>query len=108
MQSHIFSAVVEADQFEDGLPAIHAWCPALKGCHTWGHNEREALARLEEAVELYLDDLRAAGEPIPVGCFLLGYENGFGHVETRPTDNGHVLRASPKIEPSCTRCRQRR
>ena len=66
MQSHIFSAVLEADQFEDGAPAFHAWCPALKGCHTWGHNQQEALARLEEAVELYLDDLRAAGEPIPV------------------------------------------
>ncbi|MEP6623841.1 MAG: hypothetical protein ABJC79_05320, partial [Acidimicrobiia bacterium] len=24
--------------------------------------------------------------PIPVGCFLLGYENGFGNVETRPSD----------------------
>ena len=66
MQSHIFSAVLEADQFEDGTPAFHAWCPALMGCHTWGHNQREAMAWLEEAVELYLDDLRAAGEPIPV------------------------------------------
>ena len=66
MQSHIFTAMVVADRFEDGSPAYHAWCPALKGCHTWGNTEREALARLEEAVELYLDDLRAAGEPIPV------------------------------------------
>jgi predicted RNase H-like HicB family nuclease len=66
MQAHVFTAVVEADQFEDGSPAHHAWCPALKGCHTWGHNEQEALARLEEAVELYLEDLRDAGESIPV------------------------------------------
>ena len=66
MKSHIFGAVVETDQFEDGSPAFHAWCPALKGCHTWGHSEQEALIRLEEAVELYLDDLRAVGEPIPV------------------------------------------
>jgi len=65
MKSHIFRAMVEPDQFEDGSPAYHAWCPALKGCHTWGHTDREALTRLEEAVELYLDDLRAAGEPIP-------------------------------------------
>ena len=66
MQAHIFTAVVEPDRFEDVAPAYHAWCPALKGCHTWGHTEREALARLEEAVVLYVDDLRAAGEPIPV------------------------------------------
>lgn len=57
MRSHFFSAVVEADRFEDGSPAYHAWCPALKGCHTWGYSEQEALARLGEAVELYLDDL---------------------------------------------------
>jgi predicted RNase H-like HicB family nuclease len=66
MQSHIFTAVVEADRFDDGAPAYHAWCPALKGCHTWSHTEQEALARLEEAVELYVDDLRSAGEPVPV------------------------------------------
>lgn len=65
MRSHIFTARVEPDRFEDGTPAYHAWCPALPGCHTWGQTEREALERLEEAVELYLDDLREAGEPIP-------------------------------------------
>ena len=66
MQSHIFAAMVEPDKFEDGTPAYHAWCPALKGCHTWGHTEQEALSRLNEAVELYVDDLRASGKPIPV------------------------------------------
>ena len=65
MHSHIFRASVEPDQFPDGGPAFHAWCPALKGCHTWGRTEQEALARLSEAVELYVDDLRAAGDPIP-------------------------------------------
>ena len=65
MQSHIFTAMLEPDSMEDGSPAFHAWCPALKGCHTWGHTQAEALARLEEAVELYLDDLESAGEPIP-------------------------------------------
>jgi predicted RNase H-like HicB family nuclease len=66
MKPHIFSAVVGAGRFEDGSAAFHAWCPAPRGCHTWGRSEREALTRLEEAVELYLDGLRAAGEPIPV------------------------------------------
>jgi len=77
VQSHIFRAELQPDQFEDGSPAFHAWCPALKGCHTWGRTEQEALTRLEEAVELYLDDLRASGDPIPVdpeqGAILMSF-----------------------------------
>ena len=66
MKSYVFKVVVEEDQFEDGRKAYHASCPALKGCHTWGHTYEEALANIREAVELYVDDLRAAGESIPV------------------------------------------
>lgn len=47
-------------------PAFHASCPALKGCHTWGNTEAEALANAREAIELYVADLRETGEPIPV------------------------------------------
>ena len=50
---------------ENGLKAFHASCPALKGCHTWGHTYAEALANIREAVELYVEDLREAGEAIP-------------------------------------------
>jgi predicted RNase H-like HicB family nuclease len=66
MKSYVFKVLVEADKFEDGRPAWHASCPALKGCHTWGHTYEEALANVREAVELYVQDLREAGEPIPV------------------------------------------
>ena len=66
MKSYIFKVVVEEDAFEDGSPAYHAHCPALKGCHTWGHTYQEALANIREAVELYVDDLREAGDPVPV------------------------------------------
>ena len=66
MKSHIFKVVVEEDVFEDGRQAFHASCPALKGCHTWGHTLDEALANIQEAVELYVEDLRTAGEPVPV------------------------------------------
>lgn len=66
MKSYVFKVVVEEDQFEDGRKAYHAYCPILKGCHTWGHTYQEALANIKEAVELYVEDLRAAGEPIPV------------------------------------------
>jgi len=66
MKSYIFNVTVEEDVFEDGKKAFHASCPALKGCHTWGHTYAEALSRIEEAIELYVEDLREAGEPIPV------------------------------------------
>lgn len=66
MKSYIFQVVIEEDHFEDGRKAYHAHCPALQGCHTWGHTYDEALANIKEAVELYVEDLREAGKPIPV------------------------------------------
>ena len=38
--------------------------PALPGCE--GDTRAEALKDIEEAIELYLEDVREAGEPIPV------------------------------------------
>lgn len=43
----------------------HAFCPALKGCHSEGETEAEALQGIQEAIEVYLDSLRAHNEPIP-------------------------------------------
>lgn len=56
MESYIFSVVIEEDAFEDGRQAYHAYCPAFKGCHTWGHTSEEALMNIQEAVELYIED----------------------------------------------------
>ena len=58
MKSYVFRVVVEDDEMETGEKAYHAYCPALKGCHTWGRTYDEALANVREAVELYVD-LRA-------------------------------------------------
>ena len=66
MKSYIFKVVIEPDRFEDGRPAWHASCPALKGCHTWGRSTEEALANVREAIDLYVQDLVDAGEPIPL------------------------------------------
>ncbi len=66
MKSHPFRVVIEEDAFEDGRKAYHAYCPALRGCHTWGHTPEEALANVREAVESYVEELLDAGEPIPV------------------------------------------
>jgi predicted RNase H-like HicB family nuclease len=34
-------------------------------CHTWGYTYEETLKNVKEAVELYIEDLRESGEPIP-------------------------------------------
>ena len=39
--------------------------PALPGCNTQGTSLEEALANAREAIELYLEELRESGEPIP-------------------------------------------
>ena len=66
MKSYIFRVVIEEDALENGREAYHASCPALKGCHTWGHTYAEALTNIREAIELYVEDLREAGEAIPI------------------------------------------
>jgi predicted RNase H-like HicB family nuclease len=40
--------------------------PALPGCVSQGDSRDEALANIREAIELYLDDCRDAGDPIPI------------------------------------------
>ncbi|MFH1739907.1 MAG: type II toxin-antitoxin system HicB family antitoxin [bacterium] len=53
----MFQVIVEDDAFKDGRQAYHAYCPALKGCRTWGHTYEEALVNIREAIELYVADL---------------------------------------------------
>jgi len=39
--------------------------PALPGCFSYAASRQEALSNIKEAIELYLEDLEAAGEAIP-------------------------------------------
>ena len=66
MKSYVFKVAIELHKFEDGRDAWHASCPALKGCHTRGHSYAEALASIREAIDPYVQDLREAGQAIPV------------------------------------------
>jgi predicted RNase H-like HicB family nuclease len=43
-----------------------ATVPALPGCVSQGDTRAEVLKNIEEAIELYLQDVREAGEAIPV------------------------------------------
>jgi antitoxin HicB len=40
--------------------------PVLPGCVSQGNTREEALKNIEEAIEVYLEDVRAAGESVPV------------------------------------------
>ncbi len=56
-----YTVVLEKDP--DG--GFVASVPVLPGCNTQGDTRDEALANIREAVEAYIEDCRAAGEPIP-------------------------------------------
>ena len=43
---------------------FHAFCPALKGCHSEGETEAGAFANIREAMEPYIESLNAHGEPV--------------------------------------------
>lgn len=57
-----FTIVLEPDPEEGGYIVI---VPALPGCITQGDTVEECVANAQEAIELYLDDLRGSGKPIP-------------------------------------------
>jgi len=42
-----------------------AFVPTLPGCHTQGDTIEEAEKNVQEAIELYLESLKAHGEEIP-------------------------------------------
>jgi antitoxin HicB len=60
-REYVFEVALERE--DDGR--YYIYCPTLKGCRTWGHTEAEALGYMQEAMELYLQDLIADGKPIP-------------------------------------------
>lgn len=54
--------VIEPDRV-----GFHAYCPALKGLHTSGNTEKEALKNAKDAAIAYLKSLIKHGDPIPIG-----------------------------------------
>jgi predicted RNase H-like HicB family nuclease len=44
---------------------FHIWCTALKGCHSHGDTQEEALANIQETIALYLESLQEEGPPFP-------------------------------------------
>jgi predicted RNase H-like HicB family nuclease len=58
-----FKVILEPNEL-NGYTAI---VPLLPGCISEGDSREEALVNIKEAIELYIDSLKADGEPIPSG-----------------------------------------
>ena len=56
-----YTVILQKD--EDGGYVVTV--PVLPGCVSQGDLREEALKNIEEAIEVYLEDVRAAGETVP-------------------------------------------
>jgi predicted RNase H-like HicB family nuclease len=61
MTRFTFPVVIEKDS--DGY---FAYCPSLQGCYSQGASYEEALANIEDAMRLHIEDRLAKGEEISV------------------------------------------
>ncbi len=59
----IYNYTVLLEKESDG--GYHAFCPILKGCHSQGDSVEEAIENITEAIELYLESLKADNLSIP-------------------------------------------
>jgi predicted RNase H-like HicB family nuclease len=50
---------------KQAVGGYHVYCPALRGCHSEGETEAEAMRNIREAMEVYIESLVAHNEPIP-------------------------------------------
>ena len=48
---------------EDGIWIVEV--PSLPGCHSFGETREEAMVKIKEAMELWIEDAEAHDEPIP-------------------------------------------
>ncbi len=60
-----YTVILEQEQ--DG--GYVAFVPALPGCVTQGDTRDDVLRNIREAMELYIEDCVAAGDPVPTGEF---------------------------------------
>ena len=61
----VYKVVVEPDEYEDGTPAFHAYCPALKRARTHGRSREEALKNIQQVVQMVVDEIVDDGSNPP-------------------------------------------
>ena len=57
-----YTVILEPNHPEKGYTVR---VPALPGCITYGRTREEALTRVKEAIEGFIEGLEKAGEPVP-------------------------------------------
>jgi predicted RNase H-like HicB family nuclease len=60
-----YTVILQPEQDPEFPGYYNVGVPALPGCLTYGANREDALANAREAIEAYIEDLVASGEPIP-------------------------------------------
>lgn len=60
MPKYVLPVVIEKDS--DGY---FAFCPTLQGCYTQGDTYEEAVANIEDAIRLHIEDRLSNGEDVP-------------------------------------------
>jgi predicted RNase H-like HicB family nuclease len=86
MKTYTFKVVVEPDEDAQGNPAWHAYCPALEsiGAATSGRTREEVLERINQLVQMIVQELKEEGRPLPEG----------------PEDSVEVVETSQEESPS--------
>lgn len=64
-----FTVILQPETDPEFSGYFNVSVPALPGCLTYGATREEALANAREAIEVYLEELEARGEPIPEDRF---------------------------------------
>ncbi len=62
MNAYRYTIILEPEPEEGGYSVR---VPALPGCNTQGDTFEDAVAMAKDAIALYIESLRAHGEPIP-------------------------------------------
>ncbi len=88
-----FKIEIVAEPDEDGF---HAYCPALKGLHTAGDTEKEAVQNARDAAIAYLESLIKHNDPIPVGVIMREEPEVSG-----ASDGQHISRHTEDLQVAC-------
>ena len=68
----------------DGEDRFHAYSPACRGVHIDGSTEAETLARMKDALRLYLDSMVRHDEPLPLGPHCVDADDDAGVYRVPP------------------------
>ena len=60
-----YTVIIQPESDPEFKGYYNAIVPALPGCFTYGTTRDEAIQNVREAIEVYLGDLEANGEPVP-------------------------------------------